>query len=110
MDFVTSPRTRIVLLLFVDCENLYDKQGERVVGLLIRGVCAEDMRLLRLLSARRQLLLMWKGMPRIFTDAEYAEIGSLEKVLSDEDDIGTWNTLKLQELTSISSDFVYCIS
>ncbi|KAL6504674.1 hypothetical protein OROHE_023432 [Orobanche hederae] len=27
------------------------------------------------------------GMPRIFTDAEYAEIESLEKVLSDEDDI-----------------------
>ncbi|KAL6541297.1 hypothetical protein OROHE_011005 [Orobanche hederae] len=26
-------------------------------------------------------------MPQIFTDAEYAEIGSLEKVLSDEDDI-----------------------
>nr|GEZ16313.1 alpha-ketoglutarate-dependent dioxygenase AlkB [Tanacetum cinerariifolium] len=27
------------------------------------------------------------GVPRIFTDAEHAEIGSLEKQLSDEDDI-----------------------
>ncbi|KAL6531355.1 hypothetical protein OROMI_027718 [Orobanche minor] len=27
------------------------------------------------------------GMPQIFTDAEHAEIGPLEKVLSDEDDI-----------------------
>ncbi|PWA74538.1 Oxoglutarate/iron-dependent dioxygenase [Artemisia annua] len=27
------------------------------------------------------------GVPRIFTDAEHAEIGSLEKLLSDEDDI-----------------------
>ncbi|KAL6540437.1 hypothetical protein OROMI_024320 [Orobanche minor] len=30
---------------------------------------------------------LFHGMPRIFTDAEYAEIGSLENVLSDEDDI-----------------------
>ncbi|KAL6508158.1 hypothetical protein OROHE_021700 [Orobanche hederae] len=34
------------------------------------------------------------GMPRIFTDAEHAEIGSLEKVLSDEDDISYLEYIK----------------
>ncbi|KAL6541296.1 hypothetical protein OROHE_011004 [Orobanche hederae] len=36
-------------------------KGKELLGLLIRGICAEDLRLHRLLPARRQLLLMWVG-------------------------------------------------
>ncbi|KAL6584863.1 hypothetical protein OROMI_004152 [Orobanche minor] len=104
------PSNSNFFLLFVDCENLYDKQGERVV----RATNTRRMRQRHAASSAAastsSTVVNVEGMPRIFTDAEFAEIGSLEKVLSDEDDIGTWNTLKLQELTSISSDFVYCIS
>nr|GEV69254.1 alpha-ketoglutarate-dependent dioxygenase AlkB [Tanacetum cinerariifolium] len=47
-------------------------------------------------------IVLMSGVPRIITDAEHVEMVSLEKQLSDEDNFITWNTSKLQELTSIN--------
>ncbi|KAL6521969.1 hypothetical protein OROMI_031846 [Orobanche minor] len=128
MDSVTSPRTRF---FFVDCGNLYDKQGGRVVRatrrmrrrpaassaaastsstavnveVLLPKINRRCLRQNKRICGQRlptkwmqllfgDIVLMsgevrdrFHGMPRIFIDAEYAEIEPLEKVLSDEDDI-----------------------
>nr|GFA88553.1 alpha-ketoglutarate-dependent dioxygenase AlkB [Tanacetum cinerariifolium] len=78
--------------LFLGCKAIFLLEGKSRTDEPLAMFLRTGMVVLMSGEARER----FHCVPQIFNDAEHAEIGSLEKQLSDEDNIVTWNTSKLQ--------------